>query len=137
KYERIQILGKGSFGIVWMARRSDSPEGEFDEKYVAVKNIHIKNEKSNVYAEREISILQELCHPNVIRLIRSYPLHGGSRLVVMQLARGPNLHQLVIKRGAIGMPLARLICRQLIAAVSYLHGRAVIHRDIKPSNCIV
>jgi serine/threonine protein kinase len=137
KYERLDILGKGSFGMVWMARRLGEPEDDFDDEYVAVKNIHIKDDKSNVYAQREISILQELKHPHVIRLIRAHPSHGNVRLVIMQLARGPNLHQLVVKRGALGMPLCRLVCRQLIAAVSYLHGRAVIHRDIKPSNCIL
>ena len=146
KYERIEVLGKGSFGMVWMARRTTKSEDTFDDEYVAIKNINIKDEKGEVYAEREIAILHELRHPHVIRLIRSYHMEKvegeakkfpNTRLVVMQLARGPNLHQLVIKRGAIGLPLARQISRELIAAVSYVHGRAVIHRDIKPSNCIL
>lgn len=146
KYERIEVLGKGSFGMVWMARRLGKSDDECDDEFVAIKNINIKDEKGEVYAEREIAILHELRHPHVIRLVRSY--HVGqtegegksfpnTRVVVMQLARGPNLHQLVIKRGALGLPLARQVSRELIAAVSYLHGRAVIHRDIKPSNCIL
>jgi serine/threonine protein kinase len=137
RYERFEALGKGSFGMVWMCKLVGTPLNEDDDEYVAIKNIIIKNEKSNVYAEREICILQELRHPNIIRLVRAYPEYAGTRVVVMQLARGPNLHQLVVKRGALGLPLCRLVSRQLISAVSYIHGRAVIHRDIKPSNCIL
>jgi serine/threonine protein kinase len=119
KYERIQVMGKGSFGMVWMSRRLLSRDDDFDDEYVAIKAIHIKNEKSKVYAEREIRILQELRHPNVIRLIQHFPIFNDTRVVVMQLARGPNLHQLVVKRGALGLPLCRLVSRQLVAAVSY------------------
>lgn len=137
-YERIEVLGKGSFGLVWMCQRKSKAKDEFDDEFVAVKNIEIKEEKGKVYAQREISILSELKHPNVIRLIRAFPVYNEiSRLVALQLARGPNLQRVVGKRGAIGLPLCRLISRDLVAAVSYLHGRGVLHRDIKPTNLIL
>ena len=134
RYQRLEILGKGSFGMVWMSRRTRSPENAEDDEFVAIKSIQIKDEKGKVYAEREVRILQELRHPNVIRVIKAYPVHAQSRVVVMQLARGPNLHDLVVKRGALGLPLSRFVSRQLIAAVSYIHGRAVIHRYVVSSS---
>jgi len=137
-YERVEVLGRGSFGTVWMARRLGKLENEHDDEFVAIKNIEIKEEKGRIYAQREIAILKEIRHPNVIRLIRAFPIYKNQcQLIAMEMARGPNLQYLVTRRGALGLPFARLIARHLIAAVSYLHGRAVIHRDIKPTNCIL
>ena len=73
KYQRREVLGKGSFGEVWMCKRVAEPTNEFDDEFVAIKNINIKDDKGNVFAEREIRILGELRHLNVVRLIRAFP----------------------------------------------------------------
>ena len=74
------------------------------------------------YAAPEISILSEINHPNVIRCLQSVEL-PRSRLVVLTLADGPNLGELVNVGGALSVGLCRLAARHLISAVAYLHGR--------------
>jgi serine/threonine protein kinase len=90
----LKVLGKGSFGMVWMARCIAPQHDEFDDEYVAVKMIKRKDEKASIYAKQEIEILKEVRHPNKIHLISSFPVINQSLLVIVQLGRGPNLHQL-------------------------------------------
>lgn len=102
-----------------------------------LQNVDISKPSLKAYAEREIAVLSEMDHPDVISLVKAYKAtkkHPDCRLVVMSLANGPNLQNVVEIGGAVGLPLARLISRHLVAAVSYLHTRAVIHRDIKTDN---
>lgn len=145
-YEAIRPLGKGAFGLVWLAKRKEQSSfdpdatSEEDSPYVAIKHIKTLTSTERAYAEREISILSELHHPCIIRLIKAYDPAtpaSRSRLVVMSLADGPDIGTLISTGGALSLPLARLIARHLISAVSYLHGRGVIHRDIKPDNVVL
>ena len=152
-YARVRPLGEGAYGVVWLARATPRSQREtahtasdddsvdpseredaFDaaasapntnaeeHPYVAIKQIATETEEERKYAAREIAILSEINHPNVARCLRSVEL-PQSRLVVLTLADGPDLNELVEAGGALGVSLARLAAQHLIAAVAYLHGR--------------
>ena len=57
--------------------------------------------------------------------------------MALSFINGPDLGALLEERGALGLPLAQLIARDLISAVSYMHVRGVMHRDIKPDNIML
>ncbi|KAJ3351423.1 cyclin-dependent serine/threonine protein kinase [Entophlyctis luteolus] len=64
KYQKIEKLGEGTYGIVYKAQNRDTDD------IVALKRIRLENEDEGVpcTAIREISLLKELKHPNIIKL---------------------------------------------------------------------
>ncbi|EOD20700.1 hypothetical protein EMIHUDRAFT_208101 [Emiliania huxleyi CCMP1516] len=61
----------------------------------------------------------------------------GVVFLYLELCRGPELQQLIDARGALAEGEARLLARQMIAALLYLHSRGIIHRDVKAANAML
>ena len=138
-YTRIRILGEGAFGQVWLAKSKEQDENGV-HALVAIKGVSIANENDGATAEREIAILAEMDHPNIIRLLHDYePASAAAkgRYMTLSYINGSDLGVLLEERGALGLPLAQLVARDLISAVSYMHVRGVMHRDIKPDNIML
>ena len=77
-----------------------------------------------------------LVHPNIVTL-HTFFHEGGKYCIVMELAEGGTLKQLIEQEGAIPGARALSIFRQVLKAVGYAHAKNIIHRDIKPSNIMV
>jgi len=155
----VRSLGIGGFGSVWLARKKNSTveeqyidsEKKEEDNLVAIKVVgHPHNQKISSfeklseegYFQREVSVLQQISHPRIVQCLETFEDKDPNSphapfCLVLEYCRGPTVHQLLKYRGALGISMAQEVCSQLIDAISYLHGRAVIHRDIKPDNIIV
>jgi len=149
-YEPIRKLGTGGFASVLLARRKgdvkDSTTSNGSSKGSSLVAIKVAgsadaNKQQVGYALREIEILMELSHPNIMQLIQHWepPLESHKCAAVMALsyAKGPDVNKLLNYGGKLSLVFARVVMAQLTDALAYLHSRAVIHRDIKPDNVIV
>lgn len=77
KYEKIEVIGEGTYGIVYKARDTDT-----DQIY-ALKKIRLESEDEGIpsTAIREIALLKELQHPNIVRLVNV--LHTDRKLTLV------------------------------------------------------
>jgi len=77
KYEKIKQVGEGTYGVVHMARDVDTQE------IFALKAIRLESEDEGIpsTAIREIALLKELQHPNIVRLVNV--LHTDKKLTLV------------------------------------------------------
>ena len=129
KYEKLDVLGSGATGIVYLARDT------LMNRQVALKvmDLHSAEEQSVL---EEARLLDRLRHPNIVR-VNGVDRVDGLVLIDMELVRGQNLQQMLRSEGGLDPKTALRITRDVLSALQYAHGMHVIHRDIKPGNILI
>jgi len=127
-----EIIGKGSFGKVKKALHFRTREK------VAIKILN-KTSMSDVEVERakrEVQILQQMRHPNIVQLIQTIDT-PKQYCMVMEYVDGCDLMAYILQKGGLPEHECQKLFVQLVSALSYCHERDIIHRDIKHTNILV
>merc|ERR1711879_965568 len=129
---KIDKLGEGTYGIVYKARNRETDD------IVALKRIRLESEDEGVpcTAIREISLLKELNHPNVVKLYDV--IHTEKKLTLVFEYLDQDLKMFMDEaQGEIALPTMKWFLFQLCRGIAYCHQRRVLHRDLKPQNLLI
>ena len=134
-FKKEKVLGKGSFGSVYLVRRKQ------DNKIYALKTVIMEklNKREQENSVNEVRILASVNHPNVIGYKEAFWDDTGSSLnIVMEYADDGDLHSKIEKMKKAGgffkEPIIWSYAIQMIEGLKALHDKKIMHRDLKSAN---
>jgi len=129
---KVDKLGEGTYGVVYRARNRVTKE------VVALKRITLANEEEGVpcTAIREISLLKELKHPNIVKLHEV--LHSEKKLtLVFEFMESDLKKYMDGYKGVLPVGQVKQFLLHLLRGVAFCHEHRVLHRDLKPQNLLI
>ncbi|KAB7506203.1 Cyclin-dependent kinase 9 [Armadillidium nasatum] len=140
KYEKLDKIGQGTFGEVFRARNRKT------RKIVALKKVLMENEKEGfpITALREIKILQQLKHDNIVKLneiCRTKPSACNKFRSTFYLVFDFCEHDLagLLSNYNVKFSLGEIkkVMQQLLEGLYYIHSSKILHRDMKAANVLI
>ena len=132
KYVKIDKVGEGTYGVVYKC------QNKYTKAFVALKKIRLENEDEGIpsTAIREISILKQMHHQNIIKLIEI--INGDKKLYLVFEYMDHDLKKyLDLNGGPLPPKLVKSYLYQIAAAIRYCHAKRILHRDLKPQNLLI
>jgi len=133
RFRRLEKVGEGTYGVVYKAK--DINTGDT----LALKKIRLDAEDEGIpsTAIREISLLKQLQHPNIVRLYDVILTDQKLTLVFEFLDQ--DLKKYLDSHGDRGLdaPTTKSFLWQLLQGICHCHENRVLHRDLKPQNLLI
>jgi serine/threonine protein kinase len=132
-YRIIERIGTGGAGTVYLG------EHQLMRRPAALKVLPTAlAEDPGVLARFrvEAEAAATLDHPNVVHLF-DFRQEGRIFYIVMEYVDGPNLQQLVTRKGRLPVAVACEYIRQTAMGLQHIHDKGMVHRDVKPANILV
>merc|ERR1712087_534628 len=126
------VLGEGTYGKVYKARVVRTGES------VAMKQMKLDAQEEGVpsTAIREIALLKELSHPNVVRLL-DVLCKPNKLVLVFEFLENDLKKYMKQQNGRLTPAAVKRFAYQLCRGIEFCHANRIIHRDIKPQNLLI
>ncbi|XP_031206455.1 serine/threonine-protein kinase 10 [Mastomys coucha] len=130
-WEIVGELGDGAFGKVYKAKNKETGA------LAAAKVIETKSEEELEDYIVEIEILATCDHPYIVKLLGAY-YYDGKLWIMIEFCPGGAVDAIMLEldRG-LTEPQIQVVCRQMLEALNFLHGKRIIHRDLKAGNVLM
>ncbi|MBC8069821.1 MAG: serine/threonine protein kinase [Deltaproteobacteria bacterium] len=132
RYDVEAVIGEGGMAKVYRGRHTAI------HKAVAIKVLDGALDAVPDAVERflqEAQVTSRVRHENVVEVTDFGIAEDGVVFCVMELLQGETLGDLIDSAGALPLPRASAIMRQVCSALQAAHDAGIIHRDLKPDNC--
>lgn len=125
-YEKVRVVGQGSFGIAILYRRKS------DGHQIVFKQINLSEltPPGRDLAMNEVDVFSKLHHPNIVSYLGSF-IKDNTLLIEMEYADGGTLAHIIAERqGKLHFPERYIIAvfEQISSAINYMHSENILHR---------
>ncbi len=130
RYRLEYELGRGGYGAVYQAW-----DANLNRRCAVKENLDPSLDAYRQFS-REASVLANLSHPNLPRVIDHFAIPGKGQYLVMDFVEGEDLESIQQRTKIVPLDQALNWIFQVMDALEYLHSQEppIIHRDIKPAN---
>lgn len=131
RYTRIRQIGEGAFGKAVLVKRKDS-SAQCVIKEINTTKMSLKEREES---RKEVAVLAQLKHPNIVTYIESFE-ERGTLYIVMNYCSGGDLYSKINDRRGQLFSEDQILnwFVQLCLAIKHIHDRKILHRDIKSQN---
>jgi cyclin-dependent kinase len=132
KYKALKEVGQGVYGVVYKAINTET------EEIVAIKKVKLESEQEGVPATtiREIVLLKELKHENIVKLLDQSMTEDIIILIFEYWDQDLSNYMAKHCKNGIDIQAIKSIMRQILKGVKHWHQHKVLHRDLKPQNIL-
>ncbi|XP_061883932.1 serine/threonine-protein kinase Nek1 isoform X3 [Entelurus aequoreus] len=131
KYEKVKKIGEGSFGKAALVKSKE------DGHQYVIKEISISgmSEKERRESRKEVAVLANMSHPNIVLYRESFE-EGGCLYIVMDYCEGGDLFKKINSQRGTLFSEEQIMdwFVQICLAIKHIHDRKILHRDIKSQN---
>lgn len=132
-YQLKHEVGHGAFSVVYLAVHTETQQ-EYACK--VIKSETLADAKAMSHFENEIRVLHQMRHPNIVQFL-DVRKDEAYFYVFLEYCPNGELFNYIIEKRFLGEPEAKVLMKQFLKGLTYIHRVGAVHRDLKPENLLL